>query len=321
MAYRIKRKEKVGKGIRRILREQLGRAVESARDRGGEQEARVHEVRTRLKRSRAALALIGPDLKKAGKRGKVGKVSKKTDKRLRNRGRRLARPRDLAVQAHTFRILGTRLSGELPPGLLERMRSVGAQMRSQLDEKDVDKALRRTAKALRKLRRRLRDLPVRHGRRAISEGITRTYRKARRTFAVVQDNPTPARLHDWRKQVKLLSNELKIVGRAVPELATRYLSKVEKLGELLGQVHDLDCAAATAERHPRWFGSDADREAVRGVVAEHRVALEREAFALASAVFAGRPRDVRELVETGWQMWRSRKREPKTDEVPNIQAA
>ena len=133
-----------------------------------------------------------------------------------------------------------------------------------------------------------------------------TYRKARRALAAVQDDPTPERFHDWRKQVKVLSNELKIVGRAVPELATRYRDKVEKLGEILGQVHDLDCAAATAEQHPRWFGSDADCEAVRGLVAEHRVVLEREAFALAAGVFAGRARDVRELVETGWKTWRKR---------------
>ena len=104
----------------------------------------------------------------------------------------------------------------------------------------------------------------------------------------------------------MLSNELKIVGRAVPELATRYLDKVEKLGEILGQVHDLDCAAATAERHPRWFGSEAECDAVRGLVAEHRVVLEREAFALAAGLFAGRARDVRELVETGWETWRKR---------------
>jgi len=314
MTYRIKRKERVGKGIRRILREQLRRGIETARDReGAPQEERVHEVRTRLKRSRAALDLIG------GEAGKVKKAAKKMDRRLRDKGRRLARPRDVAVQAHTFRILGTRLSRELPAGLLERMRAAGEQMRRKLDEKSVEKQLRRTAKALRHERRRLRKLPVKRGRRAIGKGITRTYRKARRALAAVHDDPTPERLHEWRKQVKLLLNELKIVGRAVPELATRYLAKVEKLGDLLGQVHDLDCAAATTERHPRWFGTDADCEAVRGLVAEHRVVLEREAFALAAAVFAGRPRDVRELVETGWQTWR--KREPTAEEVPNVQAA
>ena len=311
MGYRIKRKERVGKGIRRILRAQLRRAIKTARDRAGApQEDRVHEVRTRLKRSRAALDLIGADL---------GKAAEKVDRRLRNKGRRLARPRDVAVQAHTFRILGTRLSRELPAGLLERIRAAGQQMRRKLDEKSVEKELRRTARALRRERRRLRKLPVKRGRRAIGKGITTTYRKARRALATVHDDPTPERFHEWRKQVKLLANELKIVGRAVPELATRYLAKVEKLGEILGEVHDLDCAAATTERHPRWFGTDADCEAVRGLVAEHRVVLEREAFALATAVFAGRARDVRELVETGWQTWR--KREPTAEEVPNVQAA
>ena len=78
-------------------------------------------------------------------------------------------------------------------------------------------------------------------------------------------------------------------------------------------------AAATTERHPRWFGSDADCEAVRGLVAEHRVVLEREAFALAAGVFAGRPRDVRELVETGWKVWRSG--EPEGEPAANHQAA
>ena len=315
MAYRIKRKERVATAIRRILRQQLGRAVEAARDRDGVQEERVHEVRTRLKRSRAALELIG-----AG-RGQSPNVKKKkkTDRRLRDLGRRLARPRDIVVQSQTFRILGTRLSRELPAGLLERVRDVGEQLRSKLDEKSVEKELRRTARALRQLRQRLRKFPVKHGRRAIGKGITRTYRRARRALANVHADPTPERFHEWRKRVKLLSNELKIIGRAVPELATRYAPKVEKLGEILGQVHDLDCAAATTERHPRWFGSDADCEAVRGLVAEHRVLLEREAFALAMGVFAGRARDVRELVEHGWKTWRTGG--PQVDEVADKQAA
>jgi CHAD domain-containing protein len=311
MAYRFKRKERVGKGIRRILREQLRRAIETARDvESASQDERVHDVRTRLKRSRAAIELCG-DL--------IGGSAKRTDRKLRNRGRRLARPRDNAVQAHTFRILGTRLSRELPPGLLERMRDVGEQLRRDTDAKSVEKELRRTARALRRVRRRLGRWRIEHGRRAIGKGITRTYKKARRALAAVHADPTPEQFHDWRKLVKLLSNELKVVGRAVPELATRYALKVEKLGEILGQIHDLDCAAATTDKHPRWFGSDADCEAVRGLVAEHRVVLEREAFALAEAVFAGRPRDVRELIETGWKTWRGPR--PQVEEVATEQAA
>ena len=84
-----------------------------------------------------------------------------------------------------------------------------------------------------------------------------------------------------------MSNQLKIVSAAVPELEDTLAPKLERLGEILGQIHDLDCAAATSERHPRWFGTEADREAVRVLVAEHRVLLERDAFSLAETVFAG----------------------------------
>ena len=138
-------------------------------------------------------------------------------------------------------------------------------------------------------------------------------------MTVVRDDPTPERFHDWRKQVKVMSNELKIVSRAVPELADTLAPKLERLGEILGQVHDLDCAAATSERHPRWFGSEADRDAVRALVAEHRVLLERDAFTLAETVFAGRPRDVRELIETSWTTWRQRK--PPVERIPVVRAA
>ena len=292
MAYRIKRKERVGTGIRRILRQQLGRAVEAARDRDGVQEERVHEVRTRLKRSRAALELIG-----AG-RARAPSVNKKTDRRLRDLGRRLARPRDIVVQAQTFRILGTRLSRELPAGLLERVRDVGEQLRRQAGRKIRGEGAAPHGPGAAAAAPAAAQVPGQARPARDREGDHAHVPPARRALADVHADPTPERFHEWRKRVKLLSNELKIIGRAVPELATRYALKVEKLGEILGQVHDLDCAAATTARHPRWFGSDADCEAVRGLVAEHRVVLEREAFALATGVFAGRARDVRELVET-----------------------
>jgi CHAD domain-containing protein len=299
MAYRIKRKEAVDKGLRRIVRSQLRRAAKVAGDKSRPQEERVHELRTRLKRSRAALALIS---KGVGRRD-----ARKVDRVLRDNGRRLARPRDLAVQAHTFRILAARLAHELPVGLLERVRGVGERLRRKLKPKAVERDLKKTARALCRLARQAGPWRVAHGNRAVAKGVVATYKRARRAMTIVRDDPTPERFHDWRKQVKVMSNQLKIVARAVPELAATLAPKLERLGEILGQIHDLDCAAATAERHPRWFGSEADRDAVRALVAEHRVLLERDAFPLAETVFAGRARDVRELIETAWTTWRQRK--------------
>jgi CHAD domain-containing protein len=297
MAFRIKRKERVDEAVRRIVRAQLRSAIRTARDDDQPQEERVHDVRTRLKRSRAALALI---------RRRVGKTADRDDRRLRDAARRLARPRDLAVQAHTFRVLGTRLQAELPAHLLRRLAGVERQMRLALSPDEVERELRRTARALRRLRRRLGDWEVGRSRRAVGAGVTATYRRARRGFRDVRERPTPKRFHDWRKQVKALFYELRIVGGAIPELGTTLVPKVEKLADVLGQVHDLDCAKATAELHPRWFGRVTDLQAVLTLLEERRTALEAEALALAETVFAGRARDVRALVEIGWQLWRRR---------------
>ncbi len=295
MAYRIKRGERVGKGVKRVVREQLRKAVRAARDRRTPQEDRVHEVRTRLKRSRAALALIRRD---------AGGSVERDDRRLRNAARLLSRPRDLAVQAHTFRLLGTRLQTGLPPRLLARLAAAERQLRRELHPDDVERDLRQAARVLRRVRRRLGDWTVARGRRTVSAGVARTYRKGRAALAAVQRSPSPERFHDWRKQVKALSNELRMIADALPELTTTLIPKVERLGELLGQVHDLDCAKATTELHPRWFGKAEDAQAVLAAVDERRMALETEALALAETVFAGRPRDVRALVKTGWRDWR-----------------
>lgn len=297
MAFRIRRKERVDRAVHRIVHAQLRAAIRVARAESGpeSQEHRVHEVRTRLKRARAVLALV---------RREAGRDGARDDRRLRDVAKRLARPRDLAVQAHTFRVLGTRLSAEVPEDVVRQLGRLERQVRHDLAADDVERELRKTARALRKVRKRMGEWSVSGGRRAVGDGVTRTYRKARRALRAASAEPTPKRFHDWRKQVKRLSYQLKIVRSAIPELATTLVPKIEKLGELLGQIHDLDCAKATIELHPAWLGRTADRRAVPALLDERRGGLEREALALAEAVFAGRGRDVRELVEIGWRIWR-----------------
>ena len=61
MAYRLKLKEPLAKGVRRIAGEQLGDAA--ARLEGGSNpETGVHEARKSLKRTRALLRLVRPGL-------------------------------------------------------------------------------------------------------------------------------------------------------------------------------------------------------------------------------------------------------------------
>jgi CHAD domain-containing protein len=296
MGYRIKRRERVARALRRIVREQLAGAIAVAGDRRVAQDERVHEVRTRLKRSRAALALI---------RHQPGQAAAaRDDRRLRDVGRLLSRARDLAVQAHTFRTLGVRQQAALMPRLLARLDASEAQIRRALHPEEVEHDLRKAVRALRHLRRTLGDWRVRGGRRAIADGLTKTYQRGLRRLAAARAVPSPARLHAWRKQVKALSYELRLIGRAIPELTTTLTPKTERLADILGEIHDLDSAKRTAARKPGWFGRPADGALLLRAMEERRAQLEAEALALAARVFAGRPRDVRALVETGWAIWR-----------------
>jgi CHAD domain-containing protein len=208
------------------------------------------------------------------------------------------------VQAHTFRVLGTRLQSELPPRLLARLAAAERQMRRGLEPDEVERDLKQAVRALRRLRRDLSNWGVAKGSRAIGRSLTRTYRGGLATLEAARERPSPERFHDWRKKVKALAYELRIIAAAVPELTTTLMPKVDRLGEILGQIHDLDCVKATAELHPRWFGRAADGEAVLAAVDDRRAELEDEALRLAGSVFAGRARDVRALVETGWKLWR-----------------
>jgi len=307
MAYRIKRKERVRKAVRRLIRGQLDQAVKVSRDARRPLEERVHDVRTRIKRSRAVIALV---------QERAGKPAQRGDRRLRKTGRKLAASRDLAVQARIFHALRTRPGVVLAAGVVERLSAAERRLRRAIDPDALERQLLASARALKQLRRRIPAWPVGHDRRTVADGVTHSYRRARRQLGRVRTRSSPARLHEWRKRVKALYYELELLGRAVPELAASLAPKIERLGDLLGQAHDLDGARATIERRPRWFGPPEMRDVVRSLVEERRMTIEREALALAEHVFAARPRDLRAVIDGAWRRWRAGEGEGEAEIAP-----
>src|SRR6185369_7342625 len=96
MAYRIRRRRSLPKQLHQIVRRQLDRAIEEARDDGLPLEMRVHQVRARLKRARAAVRLVRAD---------SGRRARRDDHWMREVRRGLARARELTVETHTLRRL------------------------------------------------------------------------------------------------------------------------------------------------------------------------------------------------------------------------
>ena len=96
MTYRLKAKESVPKGIKRIASEQTEKAISelAATDELGIDEA-VHQARKRLKKTRAVIRLV---------RDRLGKKTyKRENSHLRDLGGSLAGLRDAQVRIETLK--------------------------------------------------------------------------------------------------------------------------------------------------------------------------------------------------------------------------
>ncbi len=73
----------------------------------------------------------------------------------------------------------------------------------------------------------------------IGPGLQRTYRRRRKRLRDVEGNATVTNLHEWRKRVKDLWYQLRLIRRAEPELFGHLVRDADDLADHLGVDHDL----------------------------------------------------------------------------------
>ena len=73
----------------------------------------------------------------------------------------------------------------------------------------------------------------------ILESLCRIHRRARSAYEVTTFLPHDEIYHYWRKQVKYLMYQLTIINNAWPSFFKTYINELDKLGNLLGKLHDL----------------------------------------------------------------------------------
>src|SRR5260370_7407926 len=94
MAYRLKHGESVPEGVKRIAREEIRAAVQYLRGKGGiSRDEAIHEARKSIKKVRALLRLVRPEL---------GEFYESESARLRDAVRKLSQILDLAPLTPPF---------------------------------------------------------------------------------------------------------------------------------------------------------------------------------------------------------------------------
>jgi CHAD domain-containing protein len=133
---------------------------------------------------------------------------------------------------------------------------------------------------------------------AIDGGLRRIYRQGRRRMREAENDPSTAALHEWRKRVKDLWYQLRLLRETWPAVMGPESDEAHALSEKLGDDHDLAVL---------WnFAVDRNlaSERLRKALDSRRAELQREAFATGRRLYAERPRTFTARLASYWNAWR-----------------
>jgi CHAD domain-containing protein len=295
MPYRLRKRETVSEGCRRIILEQAASIISALSDRGGGGlDERIHDVRKRIKRLRALLRLLELKLD--------DKTLEQHEDTLRSTARKLAPARDASVVLAAFEEAAVEITG----GAVERIRellteSVRQAKRKALGpEKLVTLAgiLRTTCEAL--SRAGTKD----DGWAAVGPGICESYRSARKHRRTAFSDPVPENLHRCRRFSKRLWEQLRLLRRALPKPLVKQLPRLEKFTDLLGRHHDFYTLQATLQEAAAHGLEVAKFPPLQKFVSGEMGRCLKRARKLGGLIFAWRPKAFAARLHAGWKKWR-----------------
>ena len=240
MGFRLKLREPLPDGLKRVFCEQIESALKLCRHPAKQRGVTVHEVRKHLKKLRAAMRLAV---------GAVGKNQHACEDRcVRKIGRLVSDLRDAQVRMQTLVQLrddAAKGPKDNPFPRLEELLSLERESFSAAFagwQKQAIPQLERVEARL--LKWPLEDLTWKQ----ICGAVAKIYKRGQRGLAKTIGDPEPESFHAWRKRVKDLWYQLRILQPLNRVVLEEMAHDAEVLGELLGREHDLDFLWVRLER-------------------------------------------------------------------------
>ena len=282
MSFGLLKNERVEDVLRNIVRRQLRRPISVLASDGRALENAIHESRKSVKKVRAVAALM----EEAG-----AKLPRKDRKRLKSAARSLSGLRDSAVIIEILELVRRRYPKQLPEHTFGILRRHLVDSRDQQVTRAIgDGVMAESAAQLAKARKAARTwkspsidasdlVPI----------ITASYRRSRKVMKRAQANRLSATLHTWRKELKTLWYQLRLIEPLAGGLSP-LLANLKRLETDLGDDHNLVVLQATLRgcRDLRPM-RDKLREIGR-LAARMRQPLRRRAFKVARRVYARKPK-------------------------------
>lgn len=292
MAYRFNITETVPENVRRIASEEIKLAISHLRRPDSpDREKDIHEARKAIKRLRALLRLVRPEL---------GRWFREENTALRDIGHSLSDLRDASIVLDTFDSLAENPSEQKE---LQPLRH-GLQQQKRAKEQSVDreKTLRAAADALKEAGERVGDWTLQSdGFEAVAQGLRTEYRDGRKAMAEALKGNDSLLFHDWRKRAKSQLFHMRLLSHYVPDPLRDREKMLHKLEEALGDDHNLLILRQHIEAHPKAFGGKKIVQRSLQLAKQREGELRVKAEALGQQVYQFKPKEFVEYLRAEWE--------------------
>ncbi len=305
MGFELQINESAAVNTRRILTEQVDKAITSLNKPDGDLDDGIHSARKSIKRIRAILRLVRDDI--------GTKTYKRHNTAFRNLARDLAGARDSKVLLDTLVALieeQPKLDQGTFAAIRQHLQAEYEAKAGQLDEKS--EVIASATDAFNDAQKRINAMTFSHnGFKAFKPGLQRTYSTGRVHLWMAHKHPTAEAFHEWRKYVKYLWHQVEVLGPMWPSLLVPYADELHTLSDYLGDDHDFAVLKQTLYDLP---ADVIDGEAVyqmSNIIDGKRLRLEKAAFQLGKRLYAEETEPFVERLNAYWQTW-SREAKPTT---------
>lgn len=232
MSYKLEQDLSLKKNIVSVAEDEVNLSLESLENM--EIHQAVHDIRKRFKKIRALARLV---------RDEMGEAEyKKVNIFYRDLGKELSEIRDLTAHLETVENLrelyGDHLYANFFNSLLKEIEKKRDNLEEELRSKNffsdhLEKKLRLASQKMVTWPVEENDLKV------ILPSIKRVYKRGYKAILKCEKSPSAANYHEWRKRVKYLWYQLRLLEDLWPNFFESWEDEVHKLANFLGDDHDL----------------------------------------------------------------------------------
>jgi CHAD domain-containing protein len=280
MGFNLKLRESrdVGNGLKRIFGEQIDSALKLCRHPAKQRGVTVHEVRKHLKKLRAAMRLA------------IGEVGKNChtheDRCVRKIGRLVSDLRDAQVRLQTFIELRDQAAKALGEERFPRTEEL-----LLLERESFSAAFAgwqsHAIPQLERVKARLMNWPLEGLTwKQICEAVGKIYKRGQRGLAKTIHDAEAENFHAWRKRVKDIWYELRILQPLNRVVLEQIALDAEVLGELLGREHDLHFLLARLEKESGDEAVADELARLKKLIGKRCRRLQRDALELGRRFYA-----------------------------------